>query len=248
MSRNRGGSASPRDWHGVRLPARCMERARRRHGEAIVADVMTRDPVTASSRQSLASALQLLRARRVSLLPVVEDGKLVGILTEHDACWGLSDLGHREVGAEMDPHPESVPPQADLREAARALLLRERAGLCVVDCGRLVGLVTPRDLLRASLDALDAALPKVTTVLMVPQGGRVTLAEISSLIRAQGGDLLATVREPVEGEDATYRLRFSASNPDTLIELLEARGHRVVTSMPKRSSDVAPSATASPCG
>jgi len=115
-----------------------VERPRERHREAIVADVMTRNPIPASSRQTLASALQLLRARRVSILAVVEDGKLVGMLTEHDACWGLSD---REVCTEMDPHPESVPP-TNLREAARALLLRERAGLCVVDRGRLVGLVT----------------------------------------------------------------------------------------------------------
>jgi len=225
-----------------------MERPRKQPLEAIVADVMTRDPVTASSRQSLGSALQLLRARRVSLLPVVEDGKLVGMLTEHDACWSLSDLEHREIGAEMDPHPQSIPPDANLREAARALLVQERAGLCVVDGGRLVGLVTPRDLLRASLDALDAALPKVTTIRMVPQGGRLALAEISSLIRAHGGDLLATVREPVAGEDVAYRLRISAPNPDTLIELLEARGHRVVTSTSRGRSDAAPSAGASPCG
>jgi hypothetical protein len=68
------------------------------------------------------------------------------------------------------------------------------------------------------------------------------------LIRAHGGDLLATVREPVEGEDVACRLRISAPNPDTLIELLEASGHRVVTSTPKGRSGVAPSATASPCG
>jgi CBS domain-containing protein len=121
--------------------------------------------------------LQLLRARRVSLLSVVEDGKLVGMLTEHDACWGLSDLEHREVCTEMDPYPESVPPEANLREAARTLLTRERAALCVVHRGRLVGLVTPRDFLRASLGALDAALPTVTTALMVPQGGRLAMAE-----------------------------------------------------------------------
>jgi CBS domain-containing protein len=225
-----------------------MERPRKQRPEAIVAGVMTRDPVTASSHQTLASALQVLRARRVSLLPVVEDGKLVGMLTEHDACWDLSDLEQREVGTVMDPHPESVLPEANLREAARALLVRERPAFCVVARGQLVGLVTPRDLLRASLDALDAALPAVTTVLTVPQGGRLALAEISSLIRAHGGDLLATVREPIEGEDVAYRLRISAPNPDALIELLEVRGHRVVTSTLKRRSGVAPSAAASPCG
>jgi CBS domain-containing protein len=63
----------------------------------MVADLMPRDPVTASSRPSHAPALQLLRARRVSLLPMVEDGKLVRMGIEHDARRRFSNLEHREA-------------------------------------------------------------------------------------------------------------------------------------------------------
>ncbi len=210
-----------------------------------VADVMTCNPVTASLRQSLSSALQTIRTRRVSLLPVVDGNKLVGLLTARDPCWDLPDLEHREVGTEMDPHPVYVHPKADLREAASILLSRERPALLVVDQGRLVGLLTPRDLLRGSLEALDAVRPTVTTLLTVPRGGGLALAEISSLIRAQGGDLLATMRESGEGSPPAYRLRVSTPNPDALVTLLEARGHRVVTT--KREGGATPPTAATPC-
>jgi CBS domain-containing protein len=182
----------------------------------------------------------------VSVLPVVEGEKLVGLLTARDPCWELSDLEHREVGAEMDPHPASVHADANLREAASMLLSRERPAVLVVDRGRLVGLLTPRDLLRASLEALDAASPRLTTLLTVPKGGRLALAEISSLIRAQGGDLLATMREPVESASPAYRLRVCTPDADALVALLEARGHRVLVSTEKLGGSASPS-SAAPC-
>lgn len=107
-------------------------------------------------------------ARR-SLLPrygatAREDREMtVGLLTYQDPWRGRPDLEHPEVGTEMDPHPEHVRFEANLRGATRVLLAQERPGLFVADRGRLVGLVMPsRDLSRASLDALGAALPALT--------------------------------------------------------------------------------------
>jgi CBS domain len=180
--------------------------------EMTVADVMTRNPVTVSVRHSLSSALQTIRARRVSVLPVVEGDELVGLLTARDTCWNLSDLEYREVGAEMDPHPAYVRPDSNLREAAFMLLSQERPGL-----------------------------------LTIPQGGGLALAEISSLIRAQGGDLLTTIRESIAGPAPAYRLRVSTPDPDALVALLEARGHRVVISTTKREGGAARSSGAMRC-
>ncbi len=211
-----------------------------------VADVMTKNPVTVSACQTLSSALQTMRLRRVNLLPVVEDGKLVGLVTDRDPCWSLPDVGRRAVGTVMDRRPEHVRPETTLREAARALLSRGLPALLVVDQGRLLGLLSPRDLLRASLDELEAAVPVVTTLLAVPQGGRLGLAEISSLIRASGGDLLSTLREPAEGPAIGYRLRVKTQDSSALIDLLQARGHRVVTATTEREGAVTASTAASP--
>jgi len=49
-----------------------------------VKDVMTTDPVTTTSDTPLAEAARLMLERKIGCLPVVDDGKLVGILTESD--------------------------------------------------------------------------------------------------------------------------------------------------------------------
>jgi CBS domain-containing protein len=127
------------------------------------------------------------------------------------------------------------------------LLSHEHPAVLVVDRERLVGLLTPRDLLRASLEALDAASPRLTTLLIVPKGGRLALAEISSLIRAQGGDLLATTRETVESASPAYRLRVSTPDADSLVALLEARGHRVLAVTERLGACPSSSIAPAPC-
>jgi CBS domain-containing protein len=53
-------------------------------GMLVVKDVMTTDPATASPDEPLADAARRMIERKIGCLPVLEDGKLVGILTESD--------------------------------------------------------------------------------------------------------------------------------------------------------------------
>lgn len=50
----------------------------------LVQDVFTRDPITTTSENTLQDAAGLMAAHRISSLPVVEDGRLIGIITHHD--------------------------------------------------------------------------------------------------------------------------------------------------------------------
>lgn len=62
-------------------------------------EVMASDPVTASPETSIAEAIQLMRKNRVGSLPVVKDGRLVGIITEYDFLGIASQLVDRELDA-----------------------------------------------------------------------------------------------------------------------------------------------------
>jgi CBS domain-containing membrane protein len=53
-------------------------------GSLLVKEVMTNDPITIGPDASAAEAARLMLARKIGCLPVVEDGELVGILTESD--------------------------------------------------------------------------------------------------------------------------------------------------------------------
>ena len=49
-----------------------------------VADVMERDPVTCTAETGTLEAIELMRKNKIGCLPVVKDGRLIGIVTEHD--------------------------------------------------------------------------------------------------------------------------------------------------------------------
>ncbi|HTM46612.1 MAG TPA: IMP dehydrogenase [Polyangiaceae bacterium] len=109
-------------------------------------------PVTVSPRQSLREALEVMRAHNVSGVPVVEGEAAVGILTARDVRFEQNL--DQPVSALMTTKLVTVPPGVKA-EAARALLHTHRIEkLLVVDGGKLVGLITIKDLLQAELNPL----------------------------------------------------------------------------------------------
>lgn len=138
-----------------------------------VRDWMSSDPVTVSVDDTVREARRLLDTEAVRHLPVVDDGRLAGIvsdrdvalrepavraaLAQHDIASLLDD--ERPVEAVMSADVLTVDLDASIAEAARTLVSRRINALPVVDDeGRLVGILTSTDCLLATLDAVtDAA-------------------------------------------------------------------------------------------
>ena len=108
---------------------------------------MILDPVTVSSRNSVQEALDLMADFRVSGLPVVDDGKLVGILTNRDVRF-IEDASAIRVGEVMtSKNLVTVPMGTSLGEAKRHLHEHRIEKLLVVDENeRLRGLITMKDI------------------------------------------------------------------------------------------------------
>jgi len=148
--------------------------------ELTVADVMQRDPVTISPNADVQSLLHLLREHELPGVPVVmDDGTLVGIVTESDLVlqgdderlhlpqyfelFGgvvfLEPLQHFEdrlrkafanrVSDMMTADVETISADATVHEAARKISHSGLNRLPVVENGRLVGVVTRVDALEA---------------------------------------------------------------------------------------------------
>jgi CBS domain-containing membrane protein len=129
-----------------------------------VSGVMTEEFASISSADRLDFVDDVMKLGRIRHLPVVDGGKLVGIVSQRDLlAASLSraldfDQGQRrsflravEVAEVMTPEPVTIAPETTLREAAR-LVLRHKIGcLPVVDGeGRPIGIVTETDLLRGA--------------------------------------------------------------------------------------------------
>lgn len=124
-----------------------------------VAEGMSAPPVVIAPSTSIEAAQLLMRRQQVRRLPVVEAGRLVGIITLGDlraaqpsAATTLSIherralLGKVTVAACMTRNPLTVGPDASLLEAAQLILDHRISGLPVVADGRVVGIITESDL------------------------------------------------------------------------------------------------------
>ena len=142
---------------------------------------MTRAPVTVSPSDSIRTVRLLMRQGHVRRLPVVEDRRVVGIVTDRD-IWERSPAGteaeesdgrdlsdHLRVMGIMTLQPVSVAPTLPVVEAAQRLRESHVGALLVVESGVLVGILTKGDLIDALIDghgvavkALQSAAPPVS--------------------------------------------------------------------------------------
>lgn len=113
-----------------------------------VKDLMTRETIVAEVPGSRRDVLKLLVQHSVSGLPVVRSGTraLAGVVTRSDL---LAKPQEEQLALVMSREPVTLPPDADVVDAARIFHQRRIHGIPIVDGADLVGVLSPTDLLRA---------------------------------------------------------------------------------------------------
>ncbi len=112
---------------------------------------MTRDPVTIGPEATLADAHEAMKRGGFRMIPVVENGKLVGVVTDRDVRSRIGELEQTVVRSAMADAVITVTPDTSIRQAARTMIECEIGGMPVVENGRLVGVITTTDALKALL-------------------------------------------------------------------------------------------------
>ena len=127
----------------------------------LVRDWMTPNPITIDVKTTLPDAHKLMKESHIRRLPVVDHGKLVGIVTIGDVreaspsdATSLSIfelnylLAQLTVDKIMTRDPLTIQPGANIREAARLMLEHKIGGLPVMQDDTLVGIITESDIFR----------------------------------------------------------------------------------------------------
>jgi 3-hydroxybutyryl-CoA dehydratase len=146
-------------------PAPALRGSGRRRGW-LVGQRMTPDPITVAPDAPLADAQELMARHGIRHLPVVDDGRLVGVVTESDlrraslpgAGGPERDAMLRLVRAAdvMSADPVTVGPDRSIGDAARLLVTHKVGSVPVVDRGRLVGILTTTDALEALVELVGS--------------------------------------------------------------------------------------------
>lgn len=126
--------------------------------EPTVGDYMSRVPHSIGLDQSLADAGHRMHQLAVRHLPVLEGGNLVGILSDRDIALveSLEGVDAKQVRVEeaMTAEPYTVQRETPLREAATTMSERKYGTAVVMKDGRLDGVLTTTDALRALAELL----------------------------------------------------------------------------------------------
>lgn len=132
-----------------------------------VRDVMKKEVKTVSRDAAAREAYEVMKEAGFRHMPVVDGGKLVGILSDRDLRLVTSAIGADiadlsaqdipediKVGRIMTADPAILVPDTDLRQAVSLMIRHKIGALPVVEKGKLVGIVTQIDLLKLLVDFL----------------------------------------------------------------------------------------------
>jgi PAS domain S-box-containing protein len=118
-----------------------------------VGDVMSKEVATISPEETVISAAKIMSDNKISCLVVVDSGNVEGIITETDVLRRIGsnskDFYRTKLGRIMSSPVESVTSDLSVLEASKIMGARHIKRLPIIDEGKLVGIVTQTDLVRA---------------------------------------------------------------------------------------------------
>jgi acetoin utilization protein AcuB len=191
----------------------------------LIRDWMTKDVVTVCTHDTMQRAIELMQDYDIRMLPVMDGGLLVGIVTDRDIKRAsLSDtalvdarqiqyhLSRVEIGAIMSRNPVAVPDDYTIEETAEVLLNNKFSGCPVVDReGKIVGIVTKDDLFGAMI-AMNGLPKRGVQFGFLVEDRPGSIREVTDVIRSQGGRLvsiMSTYHHAPQGHRFVYVRAFN---------------------------------------
>lgn len=191
----------------------------------LVGERMSYPVITVTSDMPISEALRILKSEKIYRAPVVDNGKLVGIVTNDDilnaspskvstlSVWEMNYLLSKvTVKDVMTRKVYTVKEDTLIEDAARILADHGIGGLPVMRGVEVVGIITETDLFKLFLEMMGARFPGIRVSVLLPdQEGEI--AKLTQAIYKAGGCLLAL--GTFAGESASnFEVMFKVSGLD----------------------------------
>lgn len=198
-----------------------------------IRDLMIPNPIAITAHASISDAIELMKANHIRHLPVVSRGrKLEGLVTLADLKQGLipSMLGDVNLRDLMIADPITVAPEDDLETAAQIIYKHKIGGLPVTKNGRLVGIITETDMLRAFIDMMG--ILSTTSRLDVAAGNKPeSLKKVLQIISDNGGDVINVIMTLEKARKRVYHFRLAACQTAPIKKALTREGFNVLAAI-----------------
>ncbi len=209
-----------------------------------IRDVMTKNPITIDSETLVLDAQKIMKENNIRRLPIVDKGKLVGIITQHDlleaspspaTSLSIHELNYllakMKVKEIMKKNPLTLTPDIPFEEALKIGQEKKIGSFPVVDKGKLVGIVTESDIVRFLTRALGLK-EEGSRITIEGLGGKlVDLEKIISIVNQHNTIILSMISLPrSEKRDWMIVLRLKTSDPDPIVRDFKKAGFNVTYS------------------
>jgi len=209
---------------------------------------MTEHLVTLSPEASVAEALTLCRKRRIRHIPILDEGGLVGIVSDRDLRDASPTLGDPErvrilqeirVADVMSREVITVDPQDSIENAAQQMYELKIESLPVVSEGavagagstvgeeEVLGIVTSSDVMRALVTLAGLPEPGCRIEVSVPNREGI-LAEVADKIRDLHVDIVSVLSDPDRRSGKrTLIFQLATADPSSVMQSLKRAGYEV---------------------
>jgi acetoin utilization protein AcuB len=192
----------------------------------LVRDVMRSPAVSVSAGTSLQDAYRTMREKNIRHLPVLDGGRLVGVVTDRDLRLATSSLApdpfpaDSEVSRVMSRRPLTAASWDPVEDAARVMRTHKIGCLPIVDDDQLIGIITGLDLLDALIRMTGADKPSARIEVRLPdQPGE--LARLTALLGSRGANIHSILTYP-DGE-RSVRTVLRVGSMDTRVLAADLR-------------------------
>ena len=205
-----------------------------------VAKRMTPNPITVESDTSVMDAADLMHAKKIRRLPVIDNGKLVGIVTDRDlrevgpspaTSLSVHELNYllakMKISDVMTKSVLTVSVDATIEEAALLMYKNKIGAVVAIDqAGKVVGIITETDIFKLFVDlmGLPSGMTRITLDVTDQVG---VLSEITAIFRDENINIKSLTTFSTDGK-AELVIRADVADPTDLVEALKAKGYPVL--------------------
>lgn len=166
---------------------------------------MTYDPYTVGPTADVKDTFNLLKTHHIHQVPVVEDGMVIGIVTDRDLRLGIyrDDITVRDI---MTPHPVTIFEDVKIEVAAQIILNRHFNAIPVVNAeGRLTGIITTHDILESLINMVGVKEEPVKVEVVIPRD--IEFEHVLQIFQMSSDKMLSFVKSQDKEDTYIFWLR-----------------------------------------
>ena len=207
----------------------------------IVRDVMTWNVVTVSSDTPIMEARKIMEAHKILRMPVVDKGKLVGMVSRERivragpspatslSVWEINYLLAKMTVKEiMSKEVVTIAPETTVETAVALAQAKNVGALPVVDGHKLVGIVTTNDFFYKILNPMLGVGRPGTRVVVQKAANPKGLQDVGEAMKKQASKLVALHQgAPIENQDEHLLVQLDTNDVSTFTKELTTKGYKI---------------------